>query len=68
LPVIVDHLQKDDLKVRNVLAGLSVRRVSEEEIDRVDPERLSFFNVNTDRDLKRAQAILPRVTDSGQQL
>jgi GTP:adenosylcobinamide-phosphate guanylyltransferase len=44
-----------------------VKRIGEEEIDRVDPERLSFFNVNTNQDLKKAQAILPRVTDSGQQ-
>jgi molybdopterin-guanine dinucleotide biosynthesis protein A len=68
LPVIMDHLQKDDLKVRNVLARLRVRRIGEEDINRVDPERLSFFNVNTNQDLKRAQAILPRVTDSRQQL
>ena len=68
LPVITDHLQKGELKVRSVLARLRVGRIGEEDIDRVDPERLSFFNVNTNQDLKRAQAILPRVTDSGQQL
>jgi molybdopterin-guanine dinucleotide biosynthesis protein A len=58
LPVINDHLQRGDLKVRSILTELRVRRVEEEEIDRVDPERLSFFNVNTSDDLKRAQALL----------
>jgi len=68
LPVIIDHLQKDDLKVRSVLTELRVRKISEEEIESVDPERLSFFNVNTEEDLKKAQAILLQVPESGQQL
>ena len=68
MPVIIDHLQKDDLKVRSVLTELRVRKISEEEIESVDPERLSFFNVNTEQDLKKAQAILLQATDSGQRL
>jgi len=58
LPVIKDHLQKDKLKVRNVLTELRVRKISEEEIKSVDPERLSFFNVNTDEDLVMARTLL----------
>ena len=68
LPVIKDQLKKDELKVRRVLARLKVRKIREDQIDAVDPERLSFFNINTNQDLKKVQAILPRVTDSGQQL
>jgi molybdopterin-guanine dinucleotide biosynthesis protein A len=67
LPVILDHLQKDDLKVRSILSELRVMKIGEKRIDRVDPERVSFFNVNTDEDLKKAQAMLLRVSDSGQQ-
>lgn len=68
MTVVIDHLQKDDLKIRSVLTELRVRKISEEEIESVDPERLSFFNVNTDEDLKKAQAILLQVPESGQQL
>jgi molybdopterin-guanine dinucleotide biosynthesis protein A len=67
LPVIMDHLQKGELRVRRVLTELRVRKVGEEEIESVDPERLSFFNVNTDKDLKKAQAMLQRTRGSGQQ-
>ena len=58
LPVISDHLQRSDLKVRSILTELRVRRVEEREIERVDPERLSFFNVNNPEDLKRALSLL----------
>ena len=58
IPVIIDHLQKDDLKVRSVLTELRVRKIDEEEIGSVDPERLSFFNVNTDEDLAMARTLL----------
>ena len=68
MPVIMDHLQKDDLKVRSVLSELRVRKISEGEIESVDPERRSFFNINTNQDLKKAQAILQRARDSRQRL
>ena len=32
--------------------------MEEEEIDRFDPEHLSFFNINTQADLERAKALL----------
>jgi len=67
LPVITDNLHKGELKVRNVLARLRVRRIGEDEIDRADPERLSFFNVNTDGDLARAQTMLLKKSGSDEQ-
>jgi len=65
LPVIFDHLQKHDLRIRHILGELRVERVGEEEIDTVDPERLSFFNINTSEDLKKAQTLLSRASNSG---
>jgi molybdopterin-guanine dinucleotide biosynthesis protein A len=58
LPVISDHLQKDDLKIRKIFEKLKVQIIREERIDEVDPRHLSFFNINTAEDLKRAQAML----------
>jgi molybdopterin-guanine dinucleotide biosynthesis protein A len=58
LPVISDHLRKGDLKIRNIFEKLKVRMIREKEIDQVDPQHLSFFNINTAEDLKRAQAML----------
>ncbi len=66
LPVILHHLHERDLKVRNILARLKVRKIEEGEINRVDPERLSFFNINTDEDLQKAQAKL-LMSNSGHQ-
>jgi molybdopterin-guanine dinucleotide biosynthesis protein A len=47
LPVIEDHLRRDQRQIRNIFTGLIVRYVREEEIDRFDPARRSFLNLNT---------------------
>ena len=65
LPVIFNHLQRCDLKIRHVLRKLKVEKVGEKEIDAVDPERLSFFNINTSEDLKKAQVLLAQTSNSG---
>jgi molybdopterin-guanine dinucleotide biosynthesis protein A len=65
LPVIFNHLQRCDLKIRHVLRKLKVEKIGEKEIDAVDPERLSFFNINTSEDLKKAQVLLAQTSNSG---
>jgi len=65
LPVIFDHLQKHDLKIRHVLGKLSEKRIGEKEIDIVDPKHFSFFNIKTGEDLKKAQALLAQMSNSG---
>ena len=57
LPVILSHLLTDELKIQNVLAGLKVLKIKSSEIERFDPEHLSFFNINTQEDLKKAKDI-----------
>jgi molybdopterin-guanine dinucleotide biosynthesis protein A len=39
-----------------------VRYIEEDEIDRFDPEHLSFFNINSQADLDRARRL---VTEKG---
>jgi molybdopterin-guanine dinucleotide biosynthesis protein A len=52
---------------------VSVRYVEKDEIDRFDPEHLSFFNINTKADLEKARLLASRdiipgtmpITDTG---
>ena len=53
-------LQQDKLRITDLLDQIRVRYVEEDEIDRFDPERLSFFNINTAADLERARALAVR--------
>ena len=57
LPHIERRLQAGDLKIARFFDDVSVRYVSQEEVDAHDPDHLSFFNVNTQPDLDRALAL-----------
>ena len=61
LEPIRHHLEKDSLKIRDFLQRVRVRYVEEAEIETFDPKHLSFFNVNTLADLRRAQSLLEEV-------
>ena len=50
-------LEAGRLRVSDCLAQMQVRYVDEAEIDRFDPERLSFVNVNTPDDLEHARRL-----------
>ena len=57
----IEHLlEKDSLSVRGFFPMVRVRYVEVEEIERFDPEHLSFFNVNTRADLERARGLIER--------
>jgi molybdopterin-guanine dinucleotide biosynthesis protein A len=55
------RLDADRLKVIGFFPDVRVREVAGEEIDRFDPERLSFFNVNTPDDLAAAQQLAAKL-------
>lgn len=52
-------LEADRLALHDFLSASSLRLrfVEEAEIDRFDPQHLSFFNINTPEDLERAQKL-----------
>jgi len=57
IPVMLEQLQKRNLKIREVLNKLQVKKIGREEIDRVDPNHISFFNINAEEDLRRAKGL-----------
>jgi len=58
----IEHLlEKDDLSVRDLFPLLKVRYIDKDEIERFDPDHLSFFNVNTRADLIMARRLIKRV-------
>ena len=53
-------LKQDDLQILKFFHSVKVRYVEADEIDRFDPEHLSFFNINTEADLKTAMELSER--------
>ena len=52
-----EMLKQDKLMVNQLFSSVKTRYVEIEEIERFDPRHLSFFNVNTKADLKRAREL-----------
>lgn len=50
-------IEQDNLKVTGFFDAVKVRYVEKGELDRFDPEHLSFFNINTKADLEKAHRI-----------
>ena len=48
---IENMLKENNLRSTDLLNSVKVRYVGKEEIDKFDPEHLSFFNINTQADL-----------------
>jgi molybdopterin-guanine dinucleotide biosynthesis protein A len=56
-------LKRGSLEVRALFDLVKVRYVGAGEIDRFDPQHLSFFNVNTEADLEKARQIEMRYVE-----
>ena len=57
LASIHNLLERDELRLSELLNMVKVRYIEEDEIDRFDPEHLSFFNVNTQANLAKARIL-----------
>jgi len=60
LPPIEDMLEKGNLKIGDLFDAVKVRYIDEAEIERFDPEHLSFFNINSETDLEHARSLLKK--------
>lgn len=66
-----DHLKANKLKIQWALRSHRTKNIAENDLRQVDPELLSFFNINTPQDLEKAEEILAknreqRTEDRGQ--
>ena len=57
LAAIKNLLEQDKMRFADLLPLVKVRYVEAEEINRFDPRYLSFFNINTEADLKAARQL-----------
>lgn len=58
LPAMAQQLERDRLKIQGLFRKVRIKAVDEAELRRADPELISFFNVNTPEDLKRAERLI----------
>jgi len=64
LLMIEKMMKEGELGVHKLFSRLNVRYVEVDEISRFDPEQRSFFNVNTEGDLRLARELVVRVRDN----
>lgn len=57
LPVIDDQLKQQNYRIFDFFKAVNVKTISKEEIETVDPEMHSFFNVNTPESLQQAHKV-----------
>ncbi len=58
LPTIGKLLKVQEYSLRALLPRLTVKNIPEGDINRFDPKQLSFYNINTEADLQRAELLL----------
>ncbi len=59
---IRELIKKNELQVYQLFPLVKVRYIESEEINRFDPKHLSFFNINTEADLKKAKELVKTET------
>lgn len=57
LKVMEDQLRQGRMKISQVYSRVKVKKIPEERLREIDPELISFFNVNTDEDWLRSQSL-----------
>jgi molybdopterin-guanine dinucleotide biosynthesis protein A len=58
VPSIEALIRGDQLQIIKLFNLVNTRFVTEKEIDRFDPDRLSFLNINTEGDLLKAELLI----------
>jgi len=65
IPPIEQLLRKEVFKIIRFFPEVRVKRISQEEIQKFDPELLSLFNANTPQDLEFAQSVIGKGRGEG---
>jgi molybdopterin-guanine dinucleotide biosynthesis protein A len=50
-------LEQDELRIDRLFTMIKVKYIEEDEVNRYDPEHLSFFNINSQADLDKARKL-----------
>lgn len=58
LQAVQNALERNNLKIRNFFKKLRVKEIPESVLQKVDPELISFFNINTPDDLEKANRMI----------
>jgi len=56
-----EQIERDELRIRIFLDRVKVRYLEEAEVEEFDPDRMSFFNINTRDDLRKARVLLQQI-------
>lgn len=57
-PFVEKQIEKRDYRLRTLLKSTHVQILNEREIESIDPELLTFFNINTRNEFDKAQGLL----------
>lgn len=60
LKPIQESLEKGEKRIVSFFEAVKVHFILPEEVSKVDPEGISFFNINTEEDLKKAQEMIKK--------
>jgi molybdopterin-guanine dinucleotide biosynthesis protein A len=52
-----NQIKQGNLKIRGFFDSVKVKYVDKDELDKLDPEHLSFFNINTEAELEKARRL-----------
>jgi molybdenum cofactor guanylyltransferase len=61
---IQELLEQDERRISELFSMVKVKYVEEDELNRFDPEHLSFFNINSQDDLDRARKLAAEILKS----
>jgi len=65
---IQQQIQQGSMKIDSFLEHVKVRYVERVEIEKFDPQYLSFININNETDLERARALQRQVEEHGKSM
>ena len=61
LNIAEQHLRQQKLKIQLAFRKCRIKTISEKKLRQKDPDLISFFNINTPRDLERAREMVLKV-------
>jgi molybdenum cofactor guanylyltransferase len=62
LKTIEDQVAKGDMKISKLYSRIKVKKIVEESLRQIDPDLISFFNINTQEDLDLSQKMRATLT------